>query len=167
MSTDDLVQRAREALDGSWEGEYAIGDLVRELADELDRTREALADERVTVIKFQQEAADTLNLADNCGPDELADAIRVAQAWAAWFAAKARWLTNNQIGRVKRSNKKLRAESVNLRNQQSRTMSERARLSTERDELRATLERVRAEVPFLSARDQILIRAALDQEEQS
>ena len=35
----DVVQRARQALDGSWEGEYAIGGLVRELADEAEKWR--------------------------------------------------------------------------------------------------------------------------------
>ncbi|WP_411815675.1 hypothetical protein [Gordonia sp. SND2] len=112
MSTDDVVQRARQALEDPADLTLALNPepLVRELADEAEKWRAERNE---------------------------------AQAWAEWFAAKARWLTNNQIGRVKRSNKKLRAESVNLRNQQSRTMSERARLRTERDELRATVERVR------------------------
>ena len=39
MSTDDLVQRAREALDGSWEGEHAVGRLVADLTAEVETLR--------------------------------------------------------------------------------------------------------------------------------
>lgn len=42
-------------------------------------------------------------------------------------------------------------------------LAEVEKLTAERDELRATIERVTDEVQFLNARDQILIRAALDQ----
>ena len=45
----DVVQRARQALDGSWEGEYAIGDLVRELADEVEKLRGERDELRATI----------------------------------------------------------------------------------------------------------------------
>ncbi|WP_411815676.1 hypothetical protein [Gordonia sp. SND2] len=40
--TTDIVQRARAALDGSWEGEYAIGRLIGDLADEVEKQRAAI-----------------------------------------------------------------------------------------------------------------------------
>ena len=58
----------------------------------------------------------------------------------------------------------LAAEVETLRAERSGLVTEGIRQKRRANDARATLDRVRAEVPFLSARDQILIRAALDGE---
>lgn len=57
--TTDVVQRARAALDGSWEGEYAIGRLIGDLADEVEKQRAAI----MRTISACVEAADVVQRA--------------------------------------------------------------------------------------------------------
>lgn len=77
----DVVQRARQALDGSWEGEYAIGRLIGDLADEVEKQRAAImrtiaacVEADVESIAFNREPGviktTTIRSALNGGSDE-------------------------------------------------------------------------------------------------
>lgn len=122
--TDDIVQRARQALD-AWPGQPITDDDRRVNAvigsitvAQYDLVRDLLALVEVALPTITTQRDDALA--------EVADLLKVDHQCAAvdeaWAADRA-----------------------------------------ERDELRATIERVTDEVQFLNARDQILIRAALDQ----
>lgn len=105
---------------------------VMALLAEVDRLREELNEERITVLKFQQEVGvDQLGLHGNCGPDEVAE----------------------EVERLRAEEKGLRAEVVLLRDgynvrpmteTESNLMTQVLELRRERAELRAEVKRLQA-----------------------
>ena len=145
--TDDIVQRARQFLDGVQDGPE---DLVRQLADEVEK------------LQFR------LSIAMRRGGYDLEPEARelMRQAIPSW--ANARGVVERCLADVRAANEErdeLRAEAEKLRSDLADEpyLSDRLRdARRDRDELRDTIQRVRAEVQYLAARDQILINAAID-----
>ena len=214
----DVVQRARQALDGitpgpwtheisRWVGSKPAGCAIvgahgEWIAEDVDEEAD---------IRFIAAAPDLVReLADEA--EKWRAERNEAQAWAAWFAAEREYVRSCAVDRIicesndvmfaetqvvvlEAERDELRAEVeklqfrlniamrrggydlepearelmrqaipswANARGVVERCLADVRAANEERDELRATIQRVRDEVQYLSARDQILIRTALD-----